>query len=198
MRYYKTVLSHSSNATLTLYHWEDTPTDEHLLSDNPMSAPKPHTFILAAILPSINHPSNTYTYHCIPTYFIFGRNWNLWCISAWVIDGYRHMSLCRANLTKVFADIVGTIPSVLVAFWYPNDALGTFRAGSGAANLDLEKVVRPNHLLLTTTMLICISYLLSLSQSTYLARYSVQNLGGACVVLVLLRVPTTVGLLLGA
>jgi hypothetical protein len=31
-----------------------------------------------------------------------------------------------------------------------------------------------------------------------LARYSVQNLGGACVVLVLLRVPTTVGLLLGA
>ena len=59
------------------------------------------------------------------------------------------MSLCRANLAKVFADIVGTIPSVLVAFWYPNDTLGTFRAGSGAANLDLEKVVRPNHLLLT-------------------------------------------------
>ena len=51
----------------------------------------------------------------------------------------------------MFADIVGTIPSVLVAFWYPNDTLGTFRAGSGAANLDLEKVVRPNHLLLTIT-----------------------------------------------
>jgi len=43
-----------------------------------------------------------------------------------------------------------------------------------------------------------LDYLLSLSQSTYLARYSVQNLGGACVVLVLLRVPSTVGLLLGA